>query len=242
MSQKSNAMTEPHQQQAKSLDHQVSLKFVAIAAVANQNALGKEGSIPWHAPNDLKFFKNITQNKILIMGRKTFESLPYVFKNRHSIIVTSDVKKFWESAKVIQLFSGLNQNQISELVSVESSVEKAIQRAQAVCSARLYSQAPLSQFIIVAGGGQIYKQLLPVTDALIVTQVGLDVSGADTFFVEIDPAHYQLAFEQALQKTPLPLTVQFWKKLDPKGLASHTSAPDFSDDLLNQIKQACPIL
>jgi len=62
-----------------------------IVAVSKNNGIGKDGKIPWHIPEDLKYFKEKTKNKTIIMGRKTFESLPKVLPLRHHIVLTRDV-------------------------------------------------------------------------------------------------------------------------------------------------------
>ena len=61
-----------------------------IVAIANNNAIGKDNSLLWHIPEDLKRFKEITSNHKILMGRKTFQSLPGVLPNRHHIVLTRD--------------------------------------------------------------------------------------------------------------------------------------------------------
>ena len=61
-----------------------------IVAIAENNVIGKDNKLLWHVPEDLKRFKSITSGNIIIMGRKTFESLPGVLPNRKHIIITRD--------------------------------------------------------------------------------------------------------------------------------------------------------
>lgn len=65
------------------------MKLVIIAAIGENNELGKGNSLIWHLPGDLKFFKDKTYGKSIVMGRKTFESLPKMLPNRHHIVITS---------------------------------------------------------------------------------------------------------------------------------------------------------
>ena len=67
--------------------------LVMIAAVNKNNTLGLDGSMPWHCPEDLKFFKRMTMNQTLLMGRKTYEGLPKVLKGRNILQVS---RKFGE--------------------------------------------------------------------------------------------------------------------------------------------------
>ena len=65
------------------------MKLVIIAAIGENNELGKDNSLIWHLPGDLKFFKDKTYGKSIVMGRKTFESLPKMLPNRQHIVITS---------------------------------------------------------------------------------------------------------------------------------------------------------
>ena len=65
------------------------MSFSIIAAIGKNNELGKDNNLIWHLPNDLKFFKETTTGKTIIMGRRTFESLPRMLPNRHHIVLSS---------------------------------------------------------------------------------------------------------------------------------------------------------
>lgn len=115
--------------------------IILIAAVAENNALGKNNQLLWHLPDDFKRFKNITTNHHIIMGRKTFESFPKALPNRTHVIITRQ------------------KNYAVENCVVVDSLSKAI----AVC--------PKEEAIFIIGGGQIYKQSLEVADKLDITKV-----------------------------------------------------------------------
>lgn len=126
-----------------------------IAAHDRNRAIGKEGGIPWHIPEDLAMFKRETLGGALIMGRRTWESLPVKpLKNRLNIVVSRD--------------RGLAEH-------VVGSVEEAVALAQAEGYFRIYG----------IGGQGIYEAMLPMAHRLLITEVDLAVEGADAWFPEI---------------------------------------------------------
>ena len=127
-------------------------------AVAKNNVIGKDNKLLWHISEDLKRFKKITSNKKMIMGRKTFESLPGILPNREHIIVTRD-----ESFKV-------DSDKVTIVHDLNSLLEK-------------YSKCEDEIFVI--GGAEIYKQLLPYTHKIYLTKIDETFEG-DTYFPEID--------------------------------------------------------
>lgn len=112
-----------------------------IAAVAENNALGKNNDLLWHLPNDFKRFKALTSGHYIVMGRKTFESFPKPLPNRTHIIISR--QKF----------------DVPENCILVENLEKAI----AVC--------PKNEEIFIIGGGQIYKQSINLADKLDITKV-----------------------------------------------------------------------
>ena len=112
-----------------------------IAAVAENNALGKNNDLLWHLPLDFKRFKEITSGHHIIMGRKTFESFPRPLPNRTHVIITRQNNFAREGCIVVQ------------------DIEKAI----AVC--------PKNEDIYIIGGGEIYTQSIHLADQLDITRV-----------------------------------------------------------------------
>lgn len=140
-----------------------------IVARARNGAIGKGNTIPWHAPEDLAAFQRETTGGAVIMGRRTWESLPFKpLKNRLNIVVTRDAG-LWETTA--------------------PTPEAAIQRAQDAGHARLYG----------IGGSAIYQALLPLAHRLLVTEVDMDVDGADAFFPAFDPSEWRLIWERRLR-------------------------------------------
>lgn len=115
--------------------------IIMIAAVAENNALGKNNELVWHLPNDFKRFKALTTGHHIIMGRKTFESFPKPLPNRTHIVITRQ------------------KNYNPEGCIVVGSMEEAI----AIC--------PENESSFIIGGGEIYNLGLSYTDKLEITRV-----------------------------------------------------------------------
>ncbi len=115
--------------------------IIMIAAVAENNTLGKNNELVWHLPNDFKRFKSLTTNHHIIMGRKTFESFPKPLPNRTHIIITRQTDYNPEGCIVVD------------------SMEKAI----AAC--------PENEDSYIIGGGEIYNLGLPYADIIEITKV-----------------------------------------------------------------------
>lgn len=145
-----------------------------IAAVARNRAIGKDNHLLWHLPEDLRHFREVTRGKPLIMGRKTWESLPEKFRplpGRLNIVVSRN-PRYQASGAV-----------------VSASLAEALQH-----SARL---APEAAEIFVIGGAELYRQALPLADRLYLTEIAEDFSG-DTFFPEVSQAEWQECGRQHL--------------------------------------------
>jgi len=112
-----------------------------VAAVAKNNALGKNNQLLWHLPDDFKRFKTITTGHHIIMGRKTFESFPKALPNRTHVVITRQ-KNFRPEGCIIV-----------------DSLEKAI----SVC--------PKEMDLFIIGGGEIYNQAIEIADKLDLTIV-----------------------------------------------------------------------
>ncbi|WP_420327660.1 dihydrofolate reductase [Mameliella sp.] len=126
-----------------------------IAAHDRNRAIGKDGDIPWHLPEDLAMFKRETLGGAIIMGRKTWDSLPFKpLPKRLNIVVSRD--------------TALHEH-------VVGSVEEGIALAQSLGYFRIYG----------IGGQGIYEAMLPLAHRLLITEVDLEVEGADAWFPEI---------------------------------------------------------
>lgn len=130
-----------------------------IAAIAKNNALGKNNDLIWHLPADLKRFKKVTTGHHILMGRNTFESIGRPLPNRTTIIITK------------------NENYVQEGCLIANSVEQAIEMAHE------------DDQIFIIGGAQVYEYAMKYdfADALDITLVHHEFD-ADVYFPEIDPS------------------------------------------------------
>ena len=133
-----------------------------IVAVAENNVIGKDNQLLWRLSNDLKNFKEITMGHTIIMGRKTFQSLPKVLPGRKHIVLTRD-KSFKVSDEMVEVFYSLDEM----LLSLDSQTE-----------------------YFVIGGGEIYNILMPYCEKLYLTRVREKFQG-DTYFPKIDNSQWK---------------------------------------------------
>ncbi len=139
-----------------------------IAAIAENNVIGKDNKLIWHISEDLKRFKKLTTGHSIIMGRKTYESLPFKpLPNRENIILSSQKGLNFEEAKII--------HSINETLNHCKNEEE----------------------IFICGGAEIYRSFLPITNRLFLTKVHHTFEG-DTFFPEIDYSKWKIESESEM--------------------------------------------
>ena len=142
------------------------IKISIIAAISESRALGKNGKLLWHIPEDMKRFKKLTEGHVVIMGRKTFESIGKFLPNRMNIVVTRNI-----------LLTNLKRpSQLGQYLSFCHSLKEAIRQARG-----RFIQNKFPGEIFIIGGGQIYQQAIKYADKLYLTIVKGDFK-ADTFF------------------------------------------------------------
>jgi dihydrofolate reductase len=132
-----------------------------IVAASENNAIGKNNKLLWHLPNDLKYFKSVTTGHPIIMGRKTFESIGKPLPNRLNIVVSRNP---YESAENL-IYSN----------SLQEAIRVALQK---------------DEEIFIIGGGEIYKQALPLAHKIHFTKVHTVIDG-DTFFPELNQNEWE---------------------------------------------------
>ena len=140
---------------------------IIVAAAAN-NVIGKNNQLLWHLPADLKYFKNLTTDHHVIMGRKTYEAIGHPLPNRTNIILSHRVDYQADGCMVVN--------------SIDNALQIAIENKET------------EAFII--GGGEIYKQALAKTDKIYLTKVDVLFEG-DTFFPELDKDKWKLISQEA---------------------------------------------
>lgn len=161
------------------------MKLSMIVAVAENGVIGRNNALPWYLPNDLKYFKQTTMGKPVIMGRKTYESIGKPLPGRTNIVITRQADYQPEGVKVV------------------NSVEAARELAESVCLIDGQEEA------MIMGGAEIYTLALPHTDRLYLTEVHADVEG-DAFFPEYDKSLWQeVAREDFAAEGPNPYNYSF---------------------------------
>lgn len=131
-----------------------------VAAVARNGCIGKGGTLPWRIPEDMKHYKEVTMGKVVVMGRKTWESIPERFRplpGRTNVVVTRQARY-----------------PLPDGVERVGSLEEAL-------------TAHRAEDVIINGGAAIYRAAMARADTLDLTHVHRDVDG-DTFFPTVDPA------------------------------------------------------
>jgi dihydrofolate reductase len=128
-----------------------------IVAIAGNKAIGANNSLLWKLPNDMKRFRKLTTGHTVIMGRKTFESLPNgALPNRTNVVITKNKEATFENCKVF--------NNIQDAIKEYNSGDE----------------------VFIIGGASIYSQTIDLADKLYVTQIHHLFGNADTFFPEIN--------------------------------------------------------
>nr|AIA19033.1 Dihydrofolate reductase [uncultured bacterium] len=154
--------------------------IIFVVAASENNALGKDNDLPWHLPDDFKRFKMLTAGHHIIMGRKTFESLPGKLPNRTHIIITRQKDYHPEGCIVV------------------SSLEQAL------------AAIPENEDAFIIGGGEIFKMAMPVADKIELTRVHANIEADAFFpeidpaqwkldFEEFHPKDERHAFDFTFQ-------------------------------------------
>ncbi len=133
-----------------------------VAALSSNGVIGRNNALPWRLPADLKHFKNLTLGKAILMGRKTYESIGRPLPGRENIVISRNTRLQIPGCRIC--------------VSLEAALATA---------RRLHPQSPA----MVIGGGQLYRQALPLAGWLYLTRVHAEIDG-DTWFPEINPEQW----------------------------------------------------
>ncbi|GAA1787892.1 dihydrofolate reductase [Leucobacter iarius] len=172
-----------------------------IWAEARGGAIGRDGDMPWHLPEDLAHFKRTTLGDPVIMGRRTWESLPERFRplpGRANIVVTRDPGFVAEGARVaasvesaLDLAGGAARIEGSTEAQGTGATGGAVEVRADAGSGAEFVGAPSADGVSprawIMGGGQLYRAAMPLATELVVTRIELDVPDADTFAPEIGP-------------------------------------------------------
>lgn len=167
-----------------------------IVAVAANNVIGKNNTLPWHLPEDLKFFRNKTKGKVMIMGRKTFDSLPHPLKGRYHLVISR------------QELSGSQISTEETPVEFVKSLELGLEKAKFL-TANFPEKWPEETFIV--GGSEIFKNSFPLCDRIYLTRIYHDVEG-DVFYPDLDFSRFQIT-EQVDHAEPFKYSFLTYSRL-----------------------------
>ena len=164
----------------------------AIAAMSQNRVIGVDNKLPWHLPEDFKFFKDKTKGKVLIMGRKTFDSLGKPLPGRFHIVVTRNESYKYEDPNV----------------EVVSDLKSAIELAHMLITKH---KEKFGEEVFVIGGGEIYSQSLDVLDRIYLTVIERDFPG-DAKFPEFSDKDFKLVARED-RTEPLPFSFRIYEKV-----------------------------
>ncbi len=146
-----------------------------IAAVGKGNELGYKGDLVWRLPEDLKRFKEVTKGHTVLMGHKTFDSLPKLLPGRKHVVLTRNPEEFLSEAERKECAVS-PRPEVVGITELFDFVDK-------------YKGTPEELFVI--GGGSIYKQLMPYADKLYLTEISADFPEADVYFPEFNKSDFK---------------------------------------------------
>ncbi len=147
-------------------------QLVIVVAVGRNGVIGDGKGLVWRMPSDLRHFRLATLGKPMLMGRRTFASIGKALPGRETIVLTHDLHFAADGVWVAH--------------ELEAALALAQQRAAAMGASE----------VILAGGGELYRQLLSRTDRIVLTEIDLEPSG-DTRFPRLDPAVWRETSRQA---------------------------------------------
>jgi dihydrofolate reductase len=137
--------------------------MISLLVARDENGvIGINNQLPWHLPADLAYFKRVTMNHKIIMGRKTFQSIGRILPGRENIVLTRDPSFSYEGCTVLH------------------SIDEMLQKYE-----------HLNEEIFVIGGSEIFKEILPHAKRLFITEIHHAFEG-DTFFPDIDSSEWKV--------------------------------------------------
>ncbi|MBT3145513.1 dihydrofolate reductase [Neptunomonas phycophila] len=161
------------------------MRLAMIVAQSSNRVIGRDNKLPWYLPGDLKYFKQATMGKPIIMGRKTFESIGKPLPGRLNIVISRDASFTAQGIKVVM------------------SLPEAIELAESQALIDGVDEA------MIIGGAQIYALALPEVERLYITQVHADIEG-DAYFPEFNRSQWtELGREDFSAQGPNPYDYSF---------------------------------
>jgi dihydrofolate reductase len=158
-----------------------------IVAAAQNDVIGRNNALPWDIPEDMKFFRDKTKGRALIMGRKTFESVGHPLPNRLNVVVTRNKDFKFDAPNVV----------------VQPDLKSAVE----------FCRSQMSKYgdeIFIIGGGEIFKESMATVDVIYLTRIHKDFPG-DIFYPKIPADQFDLV-EQRDRTEPVPFSFLTYKR------------------------------
>ena len=164
----------------------------SIAAMARNRVIGKDNQLPWHLPEDLKFFKEKTKGHVMIMGRKTFESFKKPLPNRFHIVISRQE----------------NYQFSDPTVEIVHDLHSALELAHMLTTKY---HAKFGDEVFVVGGGEIYRQSMDLVDRIYLTIIEKDFEG-DAKFPDFSEQDFKLTQKEE-RTEPLPFSFRTYDRI-----------------------------
>lgn len=145
----------------------------AIVAQSRNNVIGREGGLPWHLSTDLQIFKKFTLGKPVMMGRTTWEGLPFPLPGRPNLVLTRNMDYFTPGAEIF------------------SSIRQMVGRGFEIAGEQNLKE------IMVIGGATLYEQMLPFCDRLYISEVQAEIRG-DAHFPVLERDEWSITHEETV--------------------------------------------
>lgn len=146
-----------------------------LVAVSNELVIGVDNDLPWNLKDDLAHFKKYTLNKVIIMGRKTYESIGRPLPNRINYVISRTIKEI-DGAHVF------------------NNLEEAMLSAE-----KHNKNLNIENEIVIIGGGYLFEETLPILNKLVITKVDCSVAG-DVYYPKIDMKNWELISSESYSK------------------------------------------
>lgn len=146
-----------------------------LVAVSNELVIGVDNDLPWNLKDDLAHFKKYTLNKVIIMGRKTYESIGRPLPNRINYVISRTIKKI-DGAHVF------------------NNLEEAMLSAE-----KHNKNLDIENEIVIIGGGYLFEETLPILNKLVITKVDCNVAG-DVYYPKINMKNWELISSESYTK------------------------------------------
>lgn len=168
--------------------------MIAVAAMSLNRVIGREGAIPWHLPEDFRWFKKLTTGHFVLMGRKTFDSIGKPLPNRTNIIVTRHPRRLARDERFAPAFIGNWRPRLarSYQLGLTQMTERDVWLVRDVDKlVHAYEHVRPQRELFIVGGAQIYRKLMPRCREVFLTVVFREVEG-DAEFPEFESEFEQI--------------------------------------------------